>query len=267
MSKILSIAIQKGGCAKTTTTINLGSCLAQKGHKVLLIDLDPQGNLSYGCGVEDTAYTIAEVFAEEYDKSTSSKKGIKDAIVHKPENCNFDIVTANILLADADHKYIDAMGRGAKILKSVLEPVKNDYDYILIDCPPSLGILTVNAFLASDFIIIPMEPSYFALQGLSQLNETIEEIREMNEKLKVLGILQTRYTKRNNITQVATEEIQEKAEEFGIQVFKTRIQESVVVKESQALQLPLAMHEPKSKPYLQYQEFTNELLSEVADYE
>lgn len=267
MSKILSIAIQKGGCAKTTTTLNLGSCLAQEGSKVLLIDLDPQGNLSYGCGVEDTQYTIAEVFAEEYDKSVSNKKGIKDAIVQKPENCNFDIVTANILLADADHKYIDAMGRGAKILKSVLEPIREDYDYILIDCPPSLGILTVNAFIASDFIIIPMEPSYFALQGLSQLNETIEEIQGMNEKLKVLGILQTRYTKRTNITQVATEEITEKAEEFGIPIFNTRIHESVIVKESQALQLPLVMHEPKSKPYQQYKDFTDEVLSEVAKHE
>lgn len=267
MANIISIAIQKGGCAKTTTTLNLGSCLAQKGKKVLLIDLDPQGNLSYGCGIEDAQYTMAEVFEEEYGKPTADKKGIREAIVHEPENCNFDIATANILLAGADHKYIDAVGKGAKILKSALEPVRDEYDYILIDCPPSLGILTVNAFIASDFIIIPMEPSYFALQGLSQLSETIEEIQGINEKLKVLGILQTKYMKRTNITQVATEEITEKAEELGIPLFHTRIQESVVIKESQALQVPLAAHEPKSRPCQQYRDFADEIIREVEKHE
>lgn len=263
MAKIISMAIQKGGCAKTTTSINLGSCLADKGNKVLLIDIDPQGNLSYGVGCENTEYTIYDVLCEHYDKRGKNTEGIKKAILHEPENCNFDIVPANIMLAGAEGKFTDVTR--TYLLGDVLKPVEDEYDYIIIDCPPSLGVHTLNAFTASQYVIIPMEPSYFALQGLEQLNDTITDVKRYcnNPDLKVLGILLTRYTKRMNITKIALEEIYDKAKEFDMPVFESKIAEAIVIKESQALQLPLVKHEPNSKAYKEYTDFADEVIRKV----
>lgn len=263
MAKIISMAIQKGGCAKTSSTINLGSCLAEKGNRVLLIDIDPQGNMSFGVGCENAEYTIFEVLCEQYDKKGKVVDGIQKAIIKKPENCNFDVVPANIYLAGAEGRFSDLSK--TYLLRNALKQIQDDYDYILIDCPPSLGVLTLNAFTASEFIVIPMEPSYFALQGLEQLNDTIIEVRKYcdNPNLKVLGILVTRYTKRLNVSKIALEEIYSKAQEFNIPVFDSRIGEWVVVKEAQALQIPLASHEPDSSAYSEYMAFTEEVIKGV----
>lgn len=262
MAKVLSVAIQKGGCAKTTTTITLGSCLADKGYRVLLIDIDPQGNLSYGCGVEDATYTIFEALKEEYDE-VKGREGISKAIIHKPENCDFDVVPTNILLAGAEGSFTSV--KRPFLLKNLLKPIQDDYDFIIIDCPPSLGVHTLNAFTASDGIIIPIEPSYFAVQGLEQLNDTINNVREYcnNPNLKVLGILITRYAKRRNLIDVAIKSIGDKASEFGIGMFETKISEAVVVKESQALQIPLIKHSPGCSAIEQYNQFTEEILKGV----
>lgn len=263
MAKVISIAIQKGGCAKTTTSITLGSCLADKGNKVLLVDVDPQGNLSYGVGCEEAEYTIYDVLSEQYDKRGKDTDGIRKAIIKEPENCNFDVVPANIYLAGSEGKFTDVTR--TYLLRDVLKKVENDYDYIIIDCPPSLGVLTLNAFTASEYIIIPMEPSYFALQGLEQLSDTITDVKMYcnNPNLKILGILLTRYTKRMNITKVALEEIYEKAKDFEMPVFKSKIAEAVVIKESQALQVPLVKHEPSSKSYQEYMAFAEEVIKGV----
>lgn len=263
MAKIISMAIQKGGCAKTTTSITLGSCLADKGNRVLLVDIDPQGNLSYGVGCENAEYTIFDVLCEQYDKRGKVVDGIQKAIIREPENCNFDVVPANIYLAGAEGKFTDVTR--TYLLRDVLKKVENDYDYIIIDCPPSLGVHTLNAFTASEYIIIPMEPSYFAVQGLEQLSDTIADVKMYcnNPNLKVLGILLTRYTKRMNITKIALEEIYEKAKEFNMTVFQSKIAEAVVIKESQALQVPLVKHEPTSKAYQEYMAFAEEVIKGV----
>ena len=146
MAKIISMAIQKGGCAKTTTSINLGSCLADKGNKVLLIDIDPQGNLSYGVGCENTEYTIYDVLCEHYDKRGKNTEGIKKAILHEPENCNFDIVPANIMLAGAEGKFTDVTR--TYLLRDVLKPVEDEYDYIIINDMVDNCVKDINGIIS-----------------------------------------------------------------------------------------------------------------------
>lgn len=264
MAKTIAIAIQKGGCAKTTTTITLGSCLAEKGYKVLLVDFDPQGNLSRGCNVEDAEYTIYNVLKEEYiEKRSTNKKGISAAILEKPENCGFDVVPANICLAGGEGEFSDVSR--TYLLKNVLKPVKEKYDFILVDCPPSLGILTLNAFTASDFVVIPMEATNYALQGLEQLYDTIVSAKEYcnNPGLKVLGVLITRIPSRTNAAKFALMDIKEKADELEIPVFKTMIERAVVFTEAEYLKMPLIAHDPNCNSMKQYTEFCDELLEEV----
>lgn len=259
MGKIISIAIQKGGCGKTSTTLCLASSLEEMGYKVLMVDLDPQGNLSYGLGVDDTELTIYNLLREEAEGNRQSN--IQDVIV-RSESYAVDVIPANIRLAGGEREFVN-IGR-EYLLKKILQEVRNEYDYILLDCPPSLGIFTVNAFTASDYIVIPTEPSYFALQGLEQLNNTIETVREYcNQNLKILGVLLTRFNKRTNLAKFAVEEIEDVVKDMGTTIFSTKIGESIVVKEAQSLQIPLNKHEPKSTVNKQYREFAKEVLEGV----
>lgn len=259
MGKIISIAIQKGGCGKTSTTLCLASSLKEMGYKVLMMDLDPQGNLTYGSGVENVEKTIYNLLREQAESNRETD--IKEVIVHS-SSYNVDVIPANIRLAGGEREFTN-IGR-EYLLKQVLLSIKDDYDFILVDCPPSLGILTVNAFTASDYIIIPTEPSYFALQGLEQLNNTIETVREYcNQNLKILGVLLTRYNKRTNLAKFAVEEIEDVVKDMKTTIFNTKISESIVVKEAQSLQIPLNKHETKSTVNKQYREFAKELLEGV----
>jgi len=251
MGKVISIAIQKGGCAKTTTAINLASCLHMQGEKVLVIDFDPQANLSYACQKENAEKTIYDVMKNQCEVSA--------AIVDTQE---FDILASNILLCNAEQEFTNT-GR-EYILKKSIQPILHKYDYIVIDCPPSLGILTVNAFTASDFVVIPTEPSYFALQGLGQLSNTIETVQEYcNKNLKLLGISIVKYNDRTNLNRAAKDAVYEVAKELNTKVFDAKIHESTVVKEAQGMQVPLSQHAPKSKPFMDYKKLTEEILKGI----
>lgn len=251
MAKVISVAIQKGGCAKTTTTVNLASCLSLKGKKVLVVDCDPQANLSFACDHEQEEVTLYDAL---------KNPGIVNKAIASTEE--FDIIPSNILLAGGEREFTQT-GR-EYLLRKVLRPIMDDYDYIILDCPPSLGVLTTNAFTISDYVVIPVEPSYFALQGLDQLKDTIDTVKEyFNEKLQILGILLIKYNSRSNINKFALEELEKKAEEYGVKLFKTTIRESVAVKESQSLQTPLSQHAPDSNPFLDYTAFAEEVMKGV----
>jgi chromosome partitioning protein len=251
MAKIISVNIQKGGCAKTTTSINLGSCLNTKGNKVLLIDSDPQSNLSYACGVESSEKTLYEVLRGNCK--------IDEAIVSLEE---FDIIPSNILLSGAEQEFTKT-GR-EYILKDALEPVLNVYDYIIIDTPPSLGILTVNSLTCANYTLIPTEASFFSLQGLGQLYQNIETVRKYcNKDLQILGLLLVKYSDRTNLNKTVSEMVEDAAKEMNTKIFNTKISESVKVKEAQGMQVTLKSYAPDCKPFINYMELTEEILSEV----
>jgi chromosome partitioning protein len=251
MAKIISVNIQKGGCAKTTTSINLASCLKLKGYKVLLIDSDPQGNLSFACGVENAENTLYEVLRGTINT--------KDAIISLEE---FDIIPSNIFLSGAEQEFTKT-GR-AYLLKDALEVVQNDYDFIIIDTPPSLGILTVNSLTSANYSLVPTEASFFSLQGLGQLYQQIETIRKYcNKELKILGLLLVKYSDRTHLNRAVCEMVEDAAKEMNTKIFNTKIAESIKVKEAQGMQITLKTHAPDSKPFINYMELTEEILSEV----
>ena len=251
MAKVISIAIQKGGCAKTTTALNIASCLHIQGKKVLVIDFDPQANLSSACKKESVDKTIYELM--------KSQCSIDEVITSTEE---FDLIPSNILLCSAEQEFTNT-GR-EYIIKKIIQPIQDRYDFIIIDCPPSLGILTVNAFTASDFIIIPIEPSYFALRGLGQLSKTINTVQEYcNKKLKLLGIVIVKYSDRTNLNKAVKDDVYEAGRVLNTKVFNAKIREATAVKESQGMQVPLSQYAPNSKAFLDYQELTNEILKGV----
>jgi len=192
MVKVISVTNQKGGVGKTTTSINLSAALVKRGKRILLLDMDPQGNASVGLGVdtEDLDSTIYDVLLSE---ATA-----RDAIV-KTES-GVDVMTANGDLAGAQVELLNEIGRELR-LKKALAPIMDDYDYIFIDCPPALNVLTINALVASNSVMIPMQCEYFALEGLSALISTVRAIREtLNPTLKIEGLLRTMFDKRNSLS-------------------------------------------------------------------
>ena len=191
MVRVISLANQKGGVGKTTTTINLGACLAELGQRVLVIDIDPQGNTTSGLGIKkvDVAQDIYDVIINEMP--------LPDAILHT-KRPRLDIVPATIQLAGAEIELTSMMARETR-LKEAIQTVTDSYDYILVDCPPSLGQLSINAFTASNSIIIPVQSEYYALEGLSQLLNTIRLVQKhFNPDLKIEGVLLTMYDARTN---------------------------------------------------------------------
>lgn len=224
MGKVIAMANQKGGTAKTTTTLNLGAALAEKGRKVLLVDMDPQGSLAVGWGISDVynlPKTIYQVLMGEAI--------LRDVII--PVRLNVDIAPANIYLSAAEFQLINKHRREDK-LKNALQSLRDAYDYVLIDCPPSLGLLTVNALSASDQVLIPMSCDFYSMVGVTLLLDTIREIQvEVNPRLKVMGILATRYDAR---TLHSREVLDRTKNEIGkgLRVFSPLIKESVRFKES-----------------------------------
>ena len=251
MGKIIVFSNQKGGVGKTTTAVNLGAYIADMGKKVLLIDFDPQGNLSTFAGLDKDAPGIYEAIA--------GIKDIKDVIQKTPvENLygigsNVNLSGAAIELATVDNR--------EKYLKTVLDDVKNEYDYIFIDSPPSLGLLSLNCLVASDFIIIPMQCEYFAMEGLSLLIQTISSVQHsLNPNLKIGGILFTMYDSR---IKLANEVVRNVTSYFGDKVFRTVIPRNVALSEAPSHSVPINIYRENSQGALGYKKLAEEVINRV----
>ncbi len=229
--KIVTIANQKGGVGKTTTAINLSSAIAMNNKKVLVVDFDPQGNCSSGFGIKKDSDTIYEVIMGKID--------ISDVIVKtKVDNCF--LIPANINLTGAGVELVDKENREF-FLKNVLLKVKDKYDYIFIDCPPSLGLLTVNGLVAADTVLIPLQTEFFALEGLSQLINTINLVKKtFNPDLQIEGVLLTMLDKRTHLTDDVAKNV---IAYFGKKVYKTMIPRNVRIAESPSYGVPVLLHD------------------------
>ena len=249
MGKIIAVANQKGGVVKTTTSVNLSAVLAEKGKHVLLLDADPQGNATSGIGaeknVEKSLYDV--LINEEPIKNTVQKTEIK----------NLDICPSNINLAGAEVELVSQMSREHR-LKEQLDIVKDDYDYIIIDCPPSLGLITINSFTASNSILIPVQCEYYALEGLGQLINTINLVKKhLNKSLEIEGAVLTMYDIRTNLSNQVVKEVKKY---FDNKVFKTVIPRNVRLSEAPSFGMPITMYDHKSKGAKCYEKLAKELL-------
>lgn len=250
MAKVISVTNQKGGVGKTTTSINLAASLVKRGRRVLLIDMDPQGNASVGCGInpEDIDHTIYDILLEV---ATA-----KQALISSP--CGVDLLTANGDLAGAQVELLNEIGRELR-LKNALLPVLDDYDYVFIDCPPALNVLTINALVASDSVLIPMQCEYFALEGLSALISTVRKIREtLNQKLSIEGLLRTMFDGRNSLANEVSKQLQA---HFGDKVYSTIIPRNVRLAEAPSYGEPAIIYDPTSKGALSYLALADEMLA------
>ncbi|MBC2681497.1 ParA family protein [Corynebacterium anserum] len=252
---IISMCNQKGGVGKTTSTINLGASLAAFGRKVLLVDLDPQGALSAGLGISHDELDIT-VYNLLVDGSTS----ILDALHASPVE-NLDVVPANIDLSAAEIQLVNEVGR-EQALARALRPVMKDYDVIIIDCQPSLGLLTVNALSCSDSVIIPVESEYFSLRGLALLMDTVDKVRDrLNFRLEVLGILVTMFDRRT----IHSREVMERlVEAFGDKVFDSVITRTVRFPETSVAGEPINTWAPTSSGAIQYENLAKEVIERIA---
>ncbi len=250
MAKIICVANQKGGVGKTTTTVNISACLAEMGRRVLLVDLDPQGNASSGLGIKRHEYADANI----YHAIVGLKPMLE--VVQKTSVSGLDIAVANADLVGAEIELVDADGREYR-LKQALSSVGNLYDYILIDCPPSLGLLTLNALAAAESFIVPLQCEYYALEGLSQLLNTAGLIKKrINPNLKIEGIVLTMFDTRNNLSHQVVSEIQT---HFGDKVFNSIIPRNVRLSEAPSHGRSIMHYDNRSIGAIKYQELAEEL--------
>ncbi|GAB4112985.1 MAG: ParA family protein [Candidatus Caldatribacteriota bacterium] len=256
--RIISIANQKGGVAKTTTTINLGACLAFMKRKVLLIDMDPQAHTTLGLGLDPDSLTktVLNVLEPHRSKDRLKLEEVIFKLKLKEENHLF-LAPSNIDFASAEYKLIDQIGR-EDFLSSSIKECNIPFDYIIIDCPPSLGILTVNALKACDEVIIPMQPHYFALRGIEEFMETTEIVRKnLNHPLKI-NILITIADVRSNIAQEVIEEIKSY---FGKSLFKTMIRKNIALVEASSQGIPAIFYNPNCHGAIDYYKLAEEVIS------
>ncbi len=250
MSKILALANQKGGVGKTTTSVNLAASLAATKRKVLLIDLDPQGNATMGVGVDKNALdkTFCDVLLDKID--------VRDALV-RVENVGIDLLPANADMTAAEVNLMRT-DNAEQRFKDSIASIKDNYDYILIDCPPALNMLTLNALVASDGVIIPMQCEYYALEGLTALMDTIEQVRSsVNPELQIEGLLRTMFDPRNTLSNDVSAQL---IEHFGDKVYRTIVPRNVRLAEAPSHGLPALLYEKTSRGALAYLALAGEML-------
>lgn len=250
-SRVIAVINQKGGVGKSTTVINLSACLGENKKKVLVVDFDPQGNSTSGYGIEkeELEHDVYDVILHDYP--------IEDAIM---ETCqeNVFIVPATIQLATAEIELVTAMARES-VLKDAIEKVKDGFDYVFIDCPPSLGLLTINALIAANSLIIPIQCEYYALEGVAKLLESMQMVkRRMNPELEIFGVLMTMFDSRTTLSKQVVDEVQEY---FGKKMFKTIIPRNVKVSEAPSHGLPVVKYARVSKGSLAYMKLAKEVVA------
>lgn len=250
MGKIISFSNQKGGVGKTTTAINLAAYIAKAGRRVLLVDFDPQGNSTSGYGIEKN-----QLETSCYDVlmgDCTAQQVIMPTVI-----TNLSILPSNIDLAAAETDLVNMPSRESA-LKRALEPIRNNYDYVFIDCPPSLGLLTLNALVASDSVIIPIQSEFFALEGLSQLMNTIKIVRQrLNANLTVNGVILTMYDTRTIMSKQVTEEIYKY---FGEKIYTVPVPRNIKLVESPSFGVPIAVHAPNSSGAVAYEALAKQFL-------
>ncbi|MEX0337617.1 MAG: ParA family protein [Arenibacterium sp.] len=251
--RIIAVANQKGGVGKTTTAINLAAALVEAGCRVLVVDLDPQGNASTGLGIDkdDRAFTTYDMILDEAPLSD---------VIQETETEGLNIVPATVDLSSADIELISNEKRSF-LLHDALRQVAMDayhFDYILIDCPPSLNILTVNAMVAAHSVLVPLQSEFFALEGLSQLMLTVREVRQTaNSDLRIEGVLLTMYDRRNNLSQLVEQDARDNLADL---VFKTVIPRNVRVSEAPSFSMPVLSYDPKSQRPMAYRALAQEMI-------
>lgn len=250
MARIISIFNQKGGVGKTTTNINLSACLAKKGKKVLIIDNDPQGNSTSGVGIDKSSveYSLYDVLIDNVNP--------KKAVI-KTEYDNLYVLPSNVDLAGAEIELSMIENRETR-LKKAINKISKDYDYIFIDCPPSLGLLTINSLIAADSILIPIQCEYYALEGVSSLLNTYNLVKtNLNKSLEIEGVVLSMYDGRTNLSIQVLEEVRK---HFGKKVYETVIPRNVRLAEAPSYGMPIIEYDAKSKGAIAYNKLANEFL-------
>lgn len=251
MGKAVAIFNQKGGVGKTTTNINLAACLALKNKRILILDIDPQGNTTSGMGISKKGLDRTT-----YEVLINDKLEPQDAILHT-RIANLDIIPASVQLAGAEIELVQLEGR-EKRLKKALDKIKGNYDYIFIDCPPSLGLLTINSLTAVDSVLIPIQCEFYALEGVSQLMSTIDLVKKgLNPKLEIQGVILSMFDGRTNLSIQVVEEVKKY---FKEKVYTTVIPRNVRLAEAPSYGMPITEYDPKSKGAEAYFEFAEEFL-------
>ncbi|MBO5167866.1 MAG: ParA family protein [Phascolarctobacterium sp.] len=252
MVKVIAVANQKGGVGKTTTAVNLAACLAKEGRKVLLIDSDPQGNATSGLGFDkrDVKKCIYDALINEVPMA--------DTLKHTAYE-NLDVIPATIQLAGAEIELVSLMNREGR-LKNALERIKHDYDYVIIDCPPSLGLLTINALTAASSVMIPVQCEFYALEGITMLMNTIQLVqRNLNPALKLEGVVMTMFDSRTNLAQDVVEEVKKY---FKTKMYKTIVPRNVRLSEAPSHGMPVIDYDSKSKGAQVYMELAQEVIDD-----
>ncbi len=256
LRKAIAIFNQKGGVGKTTTNINLAACLSLTGKRVLVLDIDPQGNTTSGLGVSKKGlkYTMYEILVD--DKLDPRKAILKTGIK------NLDIIPASVQLAGAEIELVQLEGR-EKRLKKALNKIKDDYDYVFIDCPPSLGLLTINSLTAVDSVLIPIQCEFYALEGVSQLMSTIELVQKnLNPNLEIQGVILSMFDGRTNLSIQVVEEVKRY---FREKVYSTVIPRNVRLAEAPSFGMPITEYDPRSKGAEAYMDFAEEFLEQEGE--
>ena len=250
MAKIIAVANQKGGVGKTTTSVNLSTIIAKRGKKVLLIDADPQGNATSGLGIDkELEYSLYDVLINEVDIMST----LQDTCVKTLKLC-----PSNMNLAGAEVELVSLMSREQR-LKEKLDLVKDNFDFIFIDCPPSLGLITLNSFTAADSVLIPVQCEYFALEGLGQLINTINLVKKhLNKSLEIEGEVLTMFDLRTNLSNQVVREVKRY---FDDKVYKTVIPRNVKLSEAPSYGMPISLYDPKSKGARCYEKLAKEVMT------